>query len=91
MNWDTGNLLDTDINVAGGFAEYCMVPLERLTLKPPDVSFDLAASIPMAGSTAYQCLVDCTHLLKNERIFILGGDSPVGTIAIGLAKLVEAR
>ena len=89
FNWGPGTFQDSsrpDCPVAGTFSEYCMVPLDRLTLKPPELSYDLAASIPMAACAAYQCLFDCGRLQVGQRVLILGGDTPVGAIAIGIAK-----
>jgi NADPH:quinone reductase-like Zn-dependent oxidoreductase len=47
------NLLDHGY---GGFAEYVSVPVEVLSLKPPTLSFEEAAAVPMAAVTALQGL-----------------------------------
>lgn len=76
--------------VGGAFAEYILVPLVKLTHKPASVSFHAAASVPLAGLTAYQVLHDCAKVTAGSRVLILGGSSVVGLIAIQLAKRAGA-
>ena len=57
---------------------------------PSNLSFNEAASIPLAGLTAYQSLVDLAKLYSQEHILIYAGSGGVGTIAIQLAKHLGA-
>ena len=90
VNWGSGHHDDPDLPLAGTFSEYCLVPLNRLSRKPAGLSFDEAAALPMAGCTAYQCLYECGQVAEGQRVLILGGDTAVGSIAIGLAKKAGA-
>ena len=97
VNWGNGRHDDPAVAegpIAGTLSEFCMVPLNRLSRKPLGLSFDEAASIAMAGCTAYQCVSECAQLVHEQgvgqRVLILGGDTPIGTIAIQLAKKAGA-
>ena len=57
---------------------------------PSNLSFNEAASIPLAGLTAYQSLVDVAQLSSQEHVLIYAGSGGVGTIAIQLAKHLGA-
>ena len=94
VNWGPGRHDDPsqpDLPLAGTFSEYCLVPLSRLSRKPAGLSFDEAAALPMAGCTAYQCLFERTQVAEGQRVLILGGDTAVGSIAIGLAMQAGAQ
>lgn len=71
----------------GAMAEYCVARVENAVLKPDNLSFEEAASIPLAGMTAYQGL-KLAGLQEGGSIFISGGAGGVGTLAIQLAKHV---
>ena len=97
VNWGDGRHDDpTAPNgpIAGTLAEYCLVPLNRLSRKQTELSFDEAAAISMAGCTVYQCLYECAQLLDylgvEQRVLILGGDTAVGIFSIQMAKNVGA-
>ncbi|HSM25274.1 MAG TPA: alcohol dehydrogenase catalytic domain-containing protein, partial [Anaerolineaceae bacterium] len=49
---------DLSASGSGGFAEYVAVPESALAIKPSTVSFEDAASVPMAALTALQALRD---------------------------------
>ena len=74
----------------GGYASKIAVPANRLARIPGDVSFEQAAAIGLAGSTAWGALFDLGHLQLGERVLICAGSSGVGSIAIQLAKQVRA-
>ena len=92
VNWGQGKHDDNDISlpIGGTFSEYCHIPISKISKKPIELSFDIAAAIPLVATTAYQCLFDCAKLNNNSRILILGGASAVGSIAIQLAKAAGA-
>ncbi|WP_306821536.1 NADP-dependent oxidoreductase [Bacillus sp. D386] len=74
----------------GAYAEYTAVD-ELLIAKIPDnLSFKEAASVPLAGMTAYQCLFDALEIMEGQKILIHGGAGGVGSYAIQLAKLKGA-
>lgn len=74
----------------GTFAEYIAVHEEDIALKPKNLSFEEAASIPLVGLTTYQAFADILQLQKGQKILIHAGSGGVGTFAIQLAKLMEA-
>jgi NADPH:quinone reductase-like Zn-dependent oxidoreductase len=69
----------------GGFAEYVAVPEEALILKPPKLSFEESAALPMAALTAYQALRK-GRIQHGHKVLIAGSSGGVGTFAIQLAK-----
>lgn len=74
----------------GTLAEYIAVHEEDIWLKPRNLTFEEAASIPLVGLTTYQAFTDILHLQKGQKILIHAGSGGVGTFAIQLAKLMGA-
>ncbi|MED3940209.1 NADP-dependent oxidoreductase [Priestia megaterium] len=74
----------------GTFAEYIAIHEDDIALKPKNLNFEEAASIPLVGLTSYQALTDILQLKKGQRILIQAGAGGVGTFAIQLAKLMGA-
>ena len=75
----------------GGFAEYVTVPEHALALKPADISFGQAASLPMASVTALQALRNKGEVKLGHRVLICGAGGGVGTFAVQLAKYYGAE
>jgi NADPH:quinone reductase-like Zn-dependent oxidoreductase len=82
------NLLDQGY---GGFAEYASVPVGAVSLKPPNLSFEEAAAVPMAATTALQGLGHHGPLQPGQRVLINGGTGGVGSFAVQLAKAAGAE
>ncbi len=74
----------------GTFAEYISIHEDDIALKPKNLSFEEAASIPLVGLTSYQALHDIMQLQKGQKILIHAGSGGVGTFAIQLAKVMGA-
>lgn len=74
----------------GTFAEYISVHEDDIALKPKNLTFEEAASIPLVGLTTYQAFSDILQLQKGQKILIQAGAGGVGTFAIQLAKLMGA-
>lgn len=74
----------------GTFAELISIREDDAAFKPKDISMDEAASIPLAGLTAWQALVEKADLRKGQKVFIQAGSGGVGTFAIQLAKHLGA-
>ncbi|MDL4843140.1 NAD(P)H-quinone oxidoreductase [Aquibacillus rhizosphaerae] len=70
----------------GAYAEYAVMPANRVMKIPDHLSFEEAAAIPEVFLTAYQTLFWLGNLKKNESVLIHAGGSGVGTAAIQLAK-----
>ena len=72
----------------GGFAEHTLVRAAEAVAKPDEVSFSDAATLPVAGTTAY----DVTHQVELEpgqTVLILGAGGGVGLMAAQIAKVHE--
>lgn len=74
----------------GGYASKLAVPAHTLARIPESVSFEQAAAIGLAGSTAWGALFDLGHLQLGERVLIWAGSGGVGSIGIQLAKQAGA-
>lgn len=74
----------------GTFAEYIAIHEDDIALKPKNLSFEEAASIPLVGLTSYQALHDIMQLQQGQKILIHAGSGGVGTFAIQLAKIMGA-
>ncbi|MBG0858403.1 MAG: NAD(P)-dependent alcohol dehydrogenase, partial [Bacteroidales bacterium] len=70
----------------GGFAEYVVAPEKVLIHKPAKISFEDAASLPIAGITALQALRNKGNIQKGQKALIVGSGGGVGTFAVQLAK-----
>ncbi|MBB6669394.1 NADP-dependent oxidoreductase [Cohnella nanjingensis] len=74
----------------GTLAEYIAIHEEDISLKPRNLNFEEAASIPLVGLTTYQAFSDILNLQEGQKILIHAGSGGVGTFAIQLAKLMGA-
>jgi len=76
----------------GAFAEYVTVREDRaLALKPANVTFEQAASVPIAAITALQALRDKSKLEAGQKVLINGASGGVGTFAVQIAKYFGAE
>lgn len=72
---------------SGAFAEYvCARAAGSVALKPASVTFEQAASVPIAGITALQGLRDKGKVQPGQKILINGASGGVGTFAVQIAK-----
>ena len=74
----------------GTLAEFIAVHEDDIALKPRNLSFEEAASIPLVGLTTYQAFSDILDLQRGQKILIHAGAGGVGTFAIQMAKLMGA-
>lgn len=74
----------------GTFAEFIAVNEADVAPKPKNLTMEEAASIPLAGLTVWQTLVDRANLKKGQKVLIHAGSGGVGTLAIQLAKRIGA-
>lgn len=70
----------------GSYAEFASVPVENLALKPKTIDFATAASIPTAGLTAWQIMMDVARVEDGQRVLIHGAAGGVGSFAAQIAK-----
>ena len=82
------NLLDHGY---GGFAEYVSVPVDAMSLKPANLSFEEAAAVPMAAVTALQGLRHHEPVRLQEKVLVNGASGGVGHFAVQIAKSYGAE
>jgi NADPH:quinone reductase-like Zn-dependent oxidoreductase len=76
----------------GAFAEYVVVREDRaVVLKPANVTFEQAASLPIAAITALQALRDKGKVRPGQKVLINGASGGVGTFAVQIAKSFGAE
>jgi NADPH:quinone reductase-like Zn-dependent oxidoreductase len=76
----------------GAFSEYVRVRESRnIVMKPPNVSFEDAAAIPIAAITALQAVRDFGKLKAGEKMLVNGASGGVGTFAVQIAKALGAE
>jgi NADPH:quinone reductase-like Zn-dependent oxidoreductase len=78
-------------NRFGAFAEYVCATEKALALKPANVTFEQAASLPVAAITALQALRDRGKLQPGQKVLINGASGGVGTFAVQIAKSLGAE
>ena len=76
---------------AGGFAEYLCAAEDLILIKPPNVSFEDAASVPAVGVTALQGLQQYGEIQSSQNVLINGASGGVGTNAVQIAKSLGAN
>src|SRR5436189_1300200 len=75
----------------GAFAEYvCVREARAVAVKPASVTFEQAASVPIAGITALQGIRDKGKVQAGQTVLINGASGGVGTFAVQIAKTLGA-
>jgi zinc-binding alcohol dehydrogenase/oxidoreductase len=75
----------------GTFAEYVKVPAINIVEKPKHLSYEEAAAIPLAGTTAYRALFSRGRLRANEKVLITGIGGGVALFALQFALATNAH
>jgi NADPH:quinone reductase-like Zn-dependent oxidoreductase len=75
----------------GGYAEFTIAKENEAALKSKNISFEQAAAVPLAATTAWQALIDTAGLKSGQTVLIHGGSGGVGHFAIQIAKARGAR
>ncbi|MFN3171631.1 MAG: NADP-dependent oxidoreductase [Hyphomicrobiales bacterium] len=75
---------------AGAIAQVARLKADEMALKPDNISHIEAASVPLAGLTAWQALITKGNLKKGQKVLIHAGSGGVGTLAIQIAKYIGA-
>jgi NADPH:quinone reductase-like Zn-dependent oxidoreductase len=72
------------------FAEYAAARTDKLAPKPPNLSFEEAAAVPVSGVTALQAVRDHGRVQAGEKVLIVGASGGVGSFAVQIAKAFGA-
>ncbi|AKG24512.1 alcohol dehydrogenase [Calothrix sp. 336/3] len=88
-----GDLVFGDLSESGfgAFAEYVCVPETAIALKPNNLSFEEAATVPVSALTALQGLRDVGQIQRGYKVLINGASGGVGSFAVQIAKAFGAE
>jgi alcohol dehydrogenase len=75
----------------GGLAEKCLVAADQLIAMPDKVTFEEAASLPVAYGTAHRMIITHNTIQKGDKVLVLGASGGVGTGCVLLAKMLGAE
>lgn len=76
----------------GAYAEYVTVREDRAVVgMPANLTFEQAAAVPIAATTALQALRDEARVQPGERVLINGASGGVGTFAVQIARSYGAH
>lgn len=75
----------------GSFAELAVVPESRVARKPPSLSFEEAATLPVSGLTALQAVRDAGRVRPGDRVLVIGASGGVGSYAVQVATAYGAE
>src|SRR5690349_15705873 len=75
----------------GGFAEYVTVPERLLAPKPANLSYEQAAAVPMAATTALLSLRDVARIEPGQKVLVNGASGGEGTCSGQIARALGAR
>lgn len=75
----------------GSFAEYVSAPEHTVFPKPKNISFEEAATIPIAGLTALRALRDAGEIRKGMKVLVVGAAGGVGHFGVQIAKIFGAE
>ncbi|NMH95804.1 NADP-dependent oxidoreductase [Pseudonocardia acidicola] len=71
---------------AAAYAEYVTAPSRHFALRPPGLPEVEAGGLPLAGLTAWQCLVDIAAVQPGQRVLVHAAAGGVGHLAVQIAK-----
>jgi crotonyl-CoA carboxylase/reductase len=75
----------------GSFAQFCKVQAQQVLPKPPNLSWEEAASYGLTYFTAYRMLIDQCDIQAGDRVLVWGAAGGLGVFAIQLAKIAGAQ
>ena len=76
---------------AGSYAEYARVPEALAARVPTDLTFEQAATVPLAGNTALHAMRVVGKVTPGQRVLVNGASGGVGTFAVQIAKALGAE
>ena len=84
--WTPGDAVFGANGTGAAYAEYLAVKPATIARKPSNLSFEEAASVPVAAQTAWEGIFTHGHLERGQTILIHGGAGAVGAYAVQLAS-----
>jgi NADPH:quinone reductase-like Zn-dependent oxidoreductase len=75
----------------GAFAEYACAAAELVVPKPANLSFEQAAAVPVAATTALRAIRDVGQVTAGQRVLVNGAGGGVGTYAVQIAAALGAE
>jgi NADPH:quinone reductase-like Zn-dependent oxidoreductase len=87
----TGEEVFSWAHIRGTYAELVAVPTAWVAPKPPSLSYEEAAALPLAGSTAHQVVTESLALAPGETLLVTGASGGVGGFAVQIAAAVGVR
>lgn len=75
----------------GAYAEYVAASAQVVCLKPNNMTYEQAAVVPLAATTALQALRDSGNIKQGQKVLINGASGGVGTFAVQIAKAWETE
>lgn len=80
-----------DARKMGAFSEFVSIEENHLSLKPKNLNYDQAASLPLVALTVVQSFSDIAKIKKGQKVFIKAGSGGIGSFAIQYAKDLGAE
>lgn len=77
--------------VRGAFAEYASAEQDKLVPKPASLTFEQAAAVPMAATTALRGIRDVGEVKAGQRVLVIGAGGGIGTFAVQIAAALGAE
>ena len=77
--------------IGSAYAEYATAPASHLAVKPPSLSHEEAAALPLAALTAWQGLFEAAELEAGQTVLVHAAAGGVGHLAVQMAKWKGAR
>lgn len=75
----------------GGYAQFSVAKENETAIRPKTITFEEAAGVPLAATTAWQALIDTAGLQSGQTVLIFGGSGGVGHFAVQIAKARGAK
>jgi NADPH:quinone reductase-like Zn-dependent oxidoreductase len=75
----------------GSFAQFVAAFENKIALKPANLTFEQAATVPIAGTTALQAVRDAGQVRAGQTVVIVGAAGGVGSFAVQIAKAFDAH
>ena len=75
----------------GSFAQFAAASDDKIAAKPANLSFEQAATVPIAGTTALQAVRNAGKVRAGQSVLIVGAAGGVGSFAVQIAKASDAH